>query len=108
MASANVTLAATSTQLQTVRPQTRQTADQPAYYIYNQGDRGFVIVSGDDRMASILGYSFENPFSEANLPDNMRFWLNQYVLQQQQLESTATRRLKRQPHRLPPTILPLR
>lgn len=89
MASANVTLAATSTQLQTVRPQTRQTADQPAYYIYNQGDRGFVIVSGDDRMASILGYSFENPFSEANLPDNMRFWLNQYVLQQQQLESTA-------------------
>lgn len=89
MASANVTLAATSTQLQTVRPQTRQTADQPAYYIYNQGDNGFVIVSGDDRMASILGYSFENPFSEANLPDNMRFWLNLYVQQQQELESKA-------------------
>lgn len=81
-----VTLAATSDQLQTLRPHTRLAAGQPAYYIYNQGDRGFVIVAGDDRMTSILGYSFENAFSEASLPDNMRFWLNGYVLQQEALE----------------------
>lgn len=81
-----VALAATSDQLQTLRPHTRLAAGQPAYYIYNQGDRGFVIVAGDDRMTSILGYSFENAFSEASLPDNMRFWLNGYVLQQEALE----------------------
>lgn len=84
----NISLAATSAELQTLQPKTRQqTAADPAYYIYNQADNGFVIIAGDDRMPTILGYSFANAFSTATLPDNMRFWLNLYTLQQEQLET---------------------
>lgn len=47
-----------------------------AYYVFNAGDNGgFVIVSGDERLGTILGYSTEGSFDEKAVPDNMRFWL---------------------------------
>ena len=46
------------------------------YYVFNAGDNGgFVIVSGDERLGTILGYSTEGSFDEKAVPDNMRFWL---------------------------------
>ena len=41
---------------------------QPAWYAYNQGSEAFVIVSGDDRMADILGYSTEGAFRTGDMP----------------------------------------
>lgn len=52
----------------------------PVYYVYNQGAcDGFVIISGDDKTRqSVLGYSDTGSFDYDNMPENMRWWLNQY------------------------------
>ena len=56
--------------------------NQAAYYIFNVGNnQGFVIVSGDDRINPILGYSNEGYFDEAKAPSNMKNWLNEYAQQ---------------------------
>ena len=38
------------------------------YYVFNTSDYSFVIVSGDDRVVPVLGYSFESDWSEDPLP----------------------------------------
>lgn len=51
-----------------------------AYYVFNaQQNRGFVIVSGDDRTEPVLGYSDSGNFDPDNVPENMQAWLDQYV-----------------------------
>lgn len=50
--------------------------DTPPYYIFNAGDgEGFVIVSGDDTAAPVLGYSDTGCIDVDNMPDNMAEWL---------------------------------
>ena len=47
-----------------------------AYYVFNAGDNGgFVIVSSDERLGTVLGYSTEGHFDAEAVPDNMRAWL---------------------------------
>lgn len=53
------------------------TGEQTLYVFNTVGDRGFVIVSGDDRVESILGYTTHGSFDEATLPENFRAWLEQ-------------------------------
>lgn len=48
-----------------------------AYYIFNVGE-GFVIVSADDRIDPILGYSTQNPFNMEKAPSNVQHLLNEY------------------------------
>ena len=49
------------------------------YFVFNVGtDRGFVIVSGEDRVRPVLGYADKGTFDPDNLPDNMRAWLANY------------------------------
>ena len=49
------------------------------YFVFNVGtDRGFVIVSGEDRVRPVLGYTDKGTFDPDNLPDNMRAWLANY------------------------------
>ena len=52
-------------------------AATPCFYVFNI-DRGFVIVSADDRVAPILGYSAESNFDGLNIPENVKFLLNGY------------------------------
>ncbi len=50
-----------------------------AYYVFNtQQDKGFVIVSGDDRTEAVLGYSDRGHFDANDIPANMQWWLSQY------------------------------
>lgn len=52
---------------------------QTNYYVYNIGnDKGFVIVSGDDRATPILGYSDEGSFDMNQMPDNIKAWMSYY------------------------------
>ncbi len=46
-------------------------------YVFNfTNSKGFIIVSADDRIFPILGYSFENSFgNESTQPDAMKEWL---------------------------------
>jgi len=52
-------------------------ADEPLFYIFNH-DSGFVIVAADDRLPEILGYSDNGAFDESRIPDNFRWWLDEY------------------------------
>ena len=50
-----------------------------AYYAFNIGNNdGFVIVSGDDSLTELVGYSDSGSFDPDNMPDNMRSWLQAY------------------------------
>ena len=53
---------------------------QPALYVFNaEKDRGWVIVSGDDRTRQVLGYNDHGNYDPNNVPENMQAWLDQYV-----------------------------
>ena len=52
----------------------------PGYYVFNAEDKGgFVIVAGDDRMRSILGYAEKGSFDQEALPDNIKWLLDFYA-----------------------------
>ena len=64
--------------------------NQAAFYIFNVGNnQGFVIVSGDDRINPILGYSDEGYFDEAKAPSNMKNLLNEYAQQISMLDEVS-------------------
>ena len=64
-----------------------EASEATGYYVFNIGDNGgFVIVSGDDRTAPILGYSDEGTFDAARIPANMKAWLQGYT---EQLETLS-------------------
>lgn len=46
------------------------------YYVFNAGDRGFVIVSGDDIAVPVLGYSDNGAYDPANLPPDFVYYMN--------------------------------
>jgi len=49
------------------------------YYAFNKGNNnGYVIVSGDDRAKTILGYTDEGSFDFTALPANVKDWLSFY------------------------------
>lgn len=53
-------------------------ATREAFYIYtptNKSEEKFVIVSGDQRMPAILGYSDESNFDLTNIPDGLKWFL---------------------------------
>lgn len=50
------------------------------YYVFNTPD-GFVIVSGDDCVLPILGYSDEKAFRTTNMVPSLRKWLDSYKAQ---------------------------
>lgn len=52
------------------------------YYVFNVGqNEGFVIVSGDDRAETVLGYSDKGYFDIDKIPSNMAAWLKGYEAQ---------------------------
>jgi len=51
------------------------------YYVFALQPKGFVIVAADDRVEPILGYSYDNDFAVANMPDHVRVWLGSYERQ---------------------------
>ena len=57
----------------------RKSIVKNSYYIFNfSDDRGFVIVSADDKVNPILGYSFERGFDISKAPTNVLGWLKRY------------------------------
>ena len=44
-------------------------------FVFNQGEKGFVIVAGDDCVSPILGYADAGAFDEGNMPEGFRYWL---------------------------------
>ncbi len=60
------------------------------YFVFNvSGNKGFVIVSGEDRALPVFGYSDEGAFDPDNLPDNLRYMLAYYQNQITWLERSG-------------------
>lgn len=60
--------------------QLTQTGKVSGLYVFNvDNNGGFVIVSNDDRTEPVLGYSDSGSFDPANMPENMRAWLQGYA-----------------------------
>lgn len=51
--------------------------DYPLYYVFNKGNEsGFVIVSGDDRMRSVIAETNSGAFDADNVNPNFQWWLD--------------------------------
>ena len=88
-----------------------KSTDMEPFYIFNaKGQKGFVIVSGDDRTEPILGYSDKGEISEKNMPENLKYWLECYEIQMKSLDQdkvAGSRRVSQSVNREPvaPLIL---
>ena len=51
------------------------------FYVFNFKSGGFVMVSADDAVTPILGYSESNTFDTKNIHSNVQSWLNDYSKQ---------------------------
>lgn len=56
---------------------TKSTAGTSFYVFGRQEGSGFVIISGEDSVAPILGYSLEGTYNEKQLPVNLEWWLEE-------------------------------
>ena len=64
------------------------TEGQPYLYVVSTTQQdGFVLVSGDERFADVLGYSDKHGFSEQDMPENMRSFLQGYIDEMKHLQS---------------------
>ena len=52
---------------------------ETCFYVFNVGDKGFVIVSADDYFRPVLGYSEEGVFPVNNMPDGLSYLLNSII-----------------------------
>lgn len=62
--------------------------------IYNIDCGGFVVTSNDPRTRTILGYSTQGHVIADSLPDGLRYWLDKYEQQFEQLGNTPLSELK--------------
>ncbi len=62
-----------------LRPVYTQSAGSlPAAYVFDTRS-GYMVVAADDVAAPLLGYADEGSFDAANIPDNLRYWLESYA-----------------------------
>lgn len=55
------------------------TLSQQSYYVFpNANSKGFTIVSGDDRLPEIVGYSSQGSYDENNLPEGFISFMKAY------------------------------
>ncbi len=67
----------------------QDTTSQPLYIFNSSAGKGFIIVSGDDRTAKILGYSDSGIFDADNIPPGLNWLLEQYQAQIKSLDGAV-------------------
>lgn len=63
---------------QLVYTQTNERSADALFYVFNVGE-GFVMVSADDAVVPVLGYSPSGHFNPDRIPDNFRAWVQGYA-----------------------------
>ena len=62
--------------------------DTDAFHIFNvENNNGYVIVSSDDRTKEILGYANHGNLDIYHIPENLRWWLDEYARQIKALDT---------------------
>ena len=70
-------------------------AETSSYYVFNNGeDRGFTIVSGDDRMPDIVGYATQGHLTQETAPVQLLDFLKSYELLSRAVEAGVPAALK--------------
>lgn len=57
----------------------RGNEENTSFYVFNFGSDGFVIVSADDKVRPVLGFSTEGAFNNEQMGDNVAFFLGEYT-----------------------------
>lgn len=58
----------------------RSVENDPEFYIFTpRYQNGFVIIAGDDKVSSIIGYSFDQSFDTEKIPEALQEYLNAYT-----------------------------
>lgn len=68
---------------------------QDAFYICEAGTDGYAIISADERMTPVLGFSQSRSFDPENIPDGLQDLLNSYNKEYEALVSGMPMRLTR-------------
>ena len=79
LASKYVDIEIGQTPIKTLKSASKRQAKNAEYYMFNSGNSGFVIISGDDSLTELIGYSDSGTIDEDNMPTNMKAWLDQYA-----------------------------
>ena len=96
----------TSAETQMARRRAQGTTQPDCYYVFNAGmDQGFVIVSGDDRVETVLGYSTSGHFDVDNIPPAMADLLNYYAAQIEAIRNGAPVAARRASHSQLPDLM---
>lgn len=78
------------------------------YYIFNIGEnQGFVLISADDRLTPVLGYSETGTFDRQQLPDNLQNLLDDYLVEYQDLSEVDSEYSRQQDRMQKPAISPM-
>ena len=60
----------------------QEESNEATLYIFNKGNNnGFMIVSADDCTAPLLGYTDQGNFNDAEIPEALKYWLEEYSRQ---------------------------
>ena len=62
-------------------PKLSTAIERSELYVFNDEAGGYVVVSGEERTPSILGFSPDGKVDALNMPCNMRAWLQEYAVQ---------------------------
>jgi len=82
-------------------------ADLSSYYVFHESTgQGYVIISGDDRTESVLGYSTHGRFDEDHLPEGLQWLLQMYAGQIEKLSQDNHGELS-SPQRVKPVRRPI-
>lgn len=86
----------------------QMSAESPEYYVFNtDGKKGFVIISGDDELTELVGYSNEGEFRSENAPENLRAWLEGYAAFVRSVRDGVSRPMRASVNNATPVVEPL-
>lgn len=72
----------TSTELKLVWKSSGSGNSNPVdFYVFNMGNKGFILVSADDQALPVLAYSDDVSFDPAHIPASVQKWLDGYSAQ---------------------------
>lgn len=66
---------------QPVLAYTAEAAELPAVYVFAKENKGFLLVSADDAVAPLLGYSDAGNFDADNMNPAFEYWIGEYARQ---------------------------
>ena len=88
--------------------QTSHSGDAAPYYIFNAADgNGFVIVSGDDELTEVVGYSKTGHIDTSDIPDGLQSLLDSYAAYVAQVQSGEAQAYKVSVADAAPVVAPL-